>query len=469
MPEPLDAFFLPPSLLGKVKDFSLTEFDSLAIRTPAVTPALVDRVADHLLHARDDYLAEKPVLEIVNAIDRAIGMWLDAASPYRQLASQALPLITRYSPEMIRTALPEVLSPFRKEGLLELLRLELGDPLYLDCFRPRGTGSGMARAYGPAMITHVFSGNIPGLPVASLIYGLLAKAANLGKSTLREPLMPALFARSLQEIDPRLADCIAVLPWKGGDVEIEREAFSRSQAVIAYGSQDSLREIWRRLPPGIRFLGYGTRLSFGVIAREALSLENGAELAARAARDVALFDQQGCLSPHLFYVENGGDTVPRAFAELLSLELGKLEQKLPRGRLSAEEAIAIQGLRGSYQFQELAGKDVSLYQSRGNTAWTVIYEESSDFVPSCLNRVVRVKPLVDLSQLPLLLKPVQEYLQTVAVEAGPHRLLSVAETLGRLDVSRICRIGEMQHPPASWHHDGLPNISHLLRWVDMEP
>lgn len=45
--------------------------------------------------------------------------------------------------------------------------------------------------------------------------------------------MPVLFARSLAQIDPDLADALAVVPWRGGTVELEDMAIGEANAVIA--------------------------------------------------------------------------------------------------------------------------------------------------------------------------------------------------------------------------------------------
>src|SRR5207245_1030234 len=86
-------------------------------------------------------------------------------------------------------------------------------------------------------------------------------------------------------------------------------AFGQAEAVIAYGSERAIQQIRGRVPPTVRFVPYGHKLSFGAIGREALESERCADTVDRAAYDVAKYDQQGCLSPHLFYVEPIDDLV----------------------------------------------------------------------------------------------------------------------------------------------------------------
>jgi len=467
MPDPVRAWWLPGLPAERVSRWASLRFgerDDLVLRVPSPSVSDLTAVLDSITAARDTYLADLPVMEIVARLDKAVGLWLDPAFPPRRLAEELLPAITGYSPPMIREGLGALLRGMRREALLQCLTAEFGDPGCLDGFRPlRGTGL-LTRAFGPRLAVHVFSGNVPGLPLWSLTCGLLVKAANLGKTASGEPLLPALFAASLAEVDPDLARCVGILYWPGGSADLEGAAFSRAEAVIAYGGEAALGALRARVPAAARFLGYGHRLSFGLIGREVLTAAGVAGVAARAAADVATFDQQGCVSPHLFYVEAGGDRSPRDFAAALAAALQDLEGRVPRGRIPLGASAAIQGVR---DVADLSGAEV--WASPGGTAWTVIYENAPAFAPSCLNRTVRVKPVPDLADLPRLLAPITPSLQTAGVAVHPERLPALAACLGNLGVSRLCPLGQMAFPAFAWHHDGRGNLLDLVRFTDIEP
>jgi len=466
-----EAYWLPGLRADEVAEWRTLAFgasEEVALRVPVLTPGGLAAVMARAAAARDAYLAEAPVAQVAASIDRAVSRWLDPFSRWRRLAERALPAITGYSAPMVRKGLPGYLATFRRENLWRMLEAELGDPRYLDGFQPRGRLGGRSRAYGPRLATHVFAGNVPGLPAQSLVAALLAKAACLGKAASEEPLFPALFAASLAEVDPRLGACLAVTWWPGGTEALEAVAFGEADAVIAYGSEATINSIRARVGPGTRFVAYNHKLSFGVIGREALAPEQVAETAARAAYDVAKYDQQGCLSPHLFYVERGGATTPRAFAAALAGAMAAAELAMPRGRLTLDEAAAIREARTSSEVRALDDDGVEVHASAGGTAWTVIYDEDATFVASCLNRTVRVKPVDDALDVPALLGPVQRYLQTAGVALPEPRLLALADRLGRLGLDRVCPLGQMPDPSPGWHHDGRYNVLDLLRWTDVE-
>jgi hypothetical protein len=197
-------------------------------------------------------------------------------------------------------------------------------------------------------------------------------------------------------------------------------------------------------------------------------LPSAQEVAERAAYDASLFDQQGCLSPHLLYVEEGGEVSPREFAELVASAMERWANHLPPGSPTRDEAMAVRRFRAEYEAQELAGKDVALFMSPQRLDWTVIYDADPRCTPSCLQRTVLVKPVADLSEVGGLVRSWRPYLQAAGVAVGPERIGVLAAQLGRVGVSRICPVGKMQAPPLIWHQEGRSLVRDLVRWVDLE-
>jgi hypothetical protein len=427
-----------------------------------LSPADLQRIIDQILTAREQSLTRRSVRSILSSLDQVTQLWLDPSSEERQAAEAALPQETGLSAEMIRHALPLIFQEYRAERLEALLREELGDPNVLDIFIP--SPGGRRRACGPELITQVLAGNLPGAGLDGVIFALLVKSATLVKTSSSAPLLPTLFARTLARVDPELSACLTVVSWPRESLALEKIAFSRADVVLAAGSEASLAAI----RPHVRgqFIGYGHKLSFLVIGKEALA--EAQLLAQAAAYDVALFDQQGCLSPQLVYVEEGGQVSPQEFAALLARQLEYWQKTLPRGVVPAEASVAIRRLRDEAEWQALAGKDVALYTSPSGTTWTVIYEADPGFVPSPLYRTVRVKPLASFADLEPLLTSWRPYLEAVGVAITPDLSPGAREHLSRLGVSRICQIGAMQTPPLSWRHGGRPRIADLVRWVGIE-
>lgn len=468
-------------------EFGLPERPS-HLTVPHATGDAVAALAAEL-RARGQRLNEMTVDRVIDSIDRAVVAWQDRRHPYRDQAEEWLAKLTPYSPPALALALDHMLAELRAPRLWTLLTSELGDPAVLDTFVPAAPGDGAPslRAYGPGLTLHVLAGNVPVVAIPSIVMALLARSPSLVKPARAEPVTAALFARTLDEIAPELAGCIAVWPWAGGDVAVEQAACAAAGAVICYGSDAAVDAIRSLTPARARFLAYRHRVSAGFIAREALTAAAAPGIAAAVARDVSLLDQQGCLSPHSVYVEEGGEVSPAAFAEALAGAMREAARELPRGAIGAASASAIQQLRGSYEFRALAATGAgdapaavgaaepgpvagapAVYTSPRGTEWTVLYEPDPVFVPSCFNRVVRVHPVRSLREATDALRPVGDLLSAVGYAAPRDRAGEIAAAFGEIGATRVCPLGRMQNPPVLWRHDGRPRVADLLRFVTLE-
>lgn len=250
---------------------------------------------------------------------------------------------------------------------------------------------------------------------------------------------------------------------------LEDALFAEADCVTATGNDETLDHIRRRLPVRIRFLGYGHRVSFGFVAHEALSASRAKKTAAAAAEDVVAWNQHGCLSPHVIYVERGGDAPPEQFAELLADELERREQTEPRGELPGEHAAAIASRRAIYEVRAAHAPEMTRHWcSRNSTAWTVVFEADPLFQVSCLNRFIYVKPAKDLTEALQNADAVRGKVSTVGVAVPEERIEAFAAQLARWGATRICPLGRMQDPPLTWRHDGRPALGDLVTWAEME-
>lgn len=458
---PFDAWHLPG--VGPETTATL-ELDGLACRYPRPTPELIDATVQELREAGRQ-LRERPVSELVEVIDAAAARLADAADPLRAAADRLVPAATGYSPEMTRLVLDRMTVDWRADRLRSLLSAELPDPGVLDGFRPT-PGGGATRAFGPTLAFHVFAGNVPGVAVTSLVRALLVKAPSLGKLASGQPVLPVLFARAVAAVDPAVGRALAVTYWPGGSTEAERRALKAADVVVVYGGEEAVAAYRQRAEPGTRLVVHGPRFSVGLIARDALESDPG--LARRVARSVAVFDQQGCVSPHAVWVEEGAGLAPLEFARALAGALAEIEDELPRGRVGPAEASAIQQERSAAELRGLAADRPRTRVLAGpGTLWTVIYDPEPAFRPSCLNRLVRVHPVPAIEDAVAALAHVGRLLQSVAL-AGDDRRAALAYQLARAGASRVTTFDALPWPPPHWHHDGSGPLRELIRWVDLE-
>ena len=403
-------------------------------------------------------LRSRAVEAVLAPLERVIANWLHPDSAWQRRAEQTLPAVTGFSPEMIRHGLPLLLEPLRAQAIRTLLENELGgDHRILDA-PVHG-----CRAIGPALITHVLSGNIPGLAAAPIVLSLALKSAVLAKSAAGDPVFPALFAASIRDVDAELAQCLVVTHWSGGDAAIEEVAFNAADVVVASGADAAMTAIASRVAG--RFIGHGHKVSFAVIGRECLGDAAAAHnLARRLAYDVSLWDQHGCLSPQLCYVESGAAVAPAQFAGMLADALAHSARVLPPRALSFDEKAAVLRFRQAAEWQ---GRQ-KLFTSPGSTDWTISIEPDAEFLPSCLHRCIRLKVVSDVGDLNATLEPHRHHLEAAGLAVGEERSGAITELLATSGVHRVCPLGTMQTPPLAWRQSGRPRVAEWVEWTGIE-
>lgn len=337
----------------------------------------------------------------------------------------------------------EFLGEFSANDLLDWVDHELGHAEALDDFQQ--VSDILTKALPPKHLLHIISGNTPHAGLQSLLRGLLIGAQNTVKLPSKvDNAIPEItaFYRSLPKELQQL--CLFT-------TELSDSLLATADCVIAIGSDHAIAAIHARLSPHQRFIPHGHKISFALIDR---ANTKNAQL---AAIDASLYNQQGCLSPHAIYVKQGA----REFAPMLAKAMDSYSRRDPRGKVGLSESGAIRNLRETVRYQAAQEPDnYQLYESSGDTSWTVIFENDSTLRPSPQNRTIYVRPWPEAPQD---LGKELEYLSTVALSP----LSALLKEVECLTPARICQLGKAQHPHLFWHHDGFAPLASLVTWQDI--
>lgn len=198
--------------------------------------------------------------------------------------------------------------------------------------------------------------------------------------------------------------------------------------VMAYGADATLAAIRGALSPGVTFDAHGTGFGVALIG----VADHLSEVARALAGDVIVFDQQGCLSPRIAFVEGEAERA-RRFAEHLCEALSTLGHAIPPGPAARHDAA-----------------DVLAYKRLMRAAGDVLEGEGAavgvDLAPRALTlppptRIVHVVSASPPRALELV-TPVARFVTAVGA-TDP-----VAATFeGRLTAPRVSPPGRMQRPP----------------------
>jgi hypothetical protein len=437
----------------------------------AFSPAMITASCHTLKRNREKFLRGRSTPELVELLCEVAANWRDPQDPFRKLALDHGPAATGFSRPVLEKGLDGFFEKFTPAGFESLLGQELGQGRRLDQFcadEATASSHDLAMAHGPEFLVHIAAGNVPNPTWMSLTLGLLTRSAQFVKCASGASFLPRLFAHSLYAADRKLGACLEIAGWPGGQVALEEALFAEADCLTATGNNDTLAAIRARLPAKVRFLGYGQRVSFGFITREVLRPETIENVVAKVADDVIAWDQNGCLSPQVIYVEERGAVESDQFAMRLAAELARREEAEARGTISTTAAAAIASRRAIAEALAAHRADVKIWASPNSTAWTVVFEHDVRFQFSPLNRFIYVKPVPDAAAALLGADLVRDKVSTVGLGATPERARALALELGRWGASRVCPVGRMQNPPLTWRHDGRPPLGELLVWTDFE-
>src|SRR6185295_171829 len=355
-------------------------------------------------------LAALPEGRLAAAWGATVDAFLDPESPERRALDPALASLCRLSPQGLAAAFEAVLGGVRAEPFAALRAAA----------RERPPREGADR---PVLV--VLASNLPALAVQPLAGAVALGRPALLKSPSSEPLFAPAFLAALARREPAFGGAYAAATWPGGDVEIETPVLARAGRVLAYGDETALADLERRVPG--RVVAYGPKTSFAAIGRE---VDPGA-VAAGLARDVALFDQRGCLSIAAVFTAGSAAELAREIAA----SLRELARAWPPGPADLGSLGAVRQLRLDAEMRGLVRQDLGLSEG------TVVVEPELRFAPSPGLRAVRIHPLGDLEAILPILAPWRVRLQGAALAGAGAEALRPA--LAALGVSRFAAPGEL--------------------------
>ena len=227
--------------------------------------------------------------------------------------------------------------------------------------------------------------------------------------------------------------------------------------IVALGDDQSLAH----LNGAAQLFGFGSRTSGAMISLAGPA--NFPKLGYAMARDISLFEQQGCLSPHHIFIEDADGARARDFAKALAETLTLLAATLPPSKLKFSTAAAIRRMRERARWRRIGGQAVDLFKG-ADMAWTVVFNAPARFTLSPGYRTVTVSAISDCEDLASRLAPVAGRLESFAIAAPPSARARFLDVLAGAGVTYVCDPGQMQSPPlqlAPWRRCVFSILSRL--------
>lgn len=403
------------------------------------------------LEERNGWLHEQPIEALAGLIGNVAKRWL-AGPKYQILKDKGLLFLSQWCGE-------RHLLQVAKEGLR-------GNIHYADKFQPfADSDKHFLKANPRGLVCHWMAGNVQILGMFALVQCILAKNTNLVKVAAKDGGVFAMLMSAFEGAEyttsegytikgDDLIKTVAVVYFSRHATELGEMMSMAAKVRIAWGGKEAVEAVaWYPSAIGCETVIFGPKLSYAVIAREALSSEQEAKkLARKVSVDVSVFDQAGCASPHNLYIEKGGEISPERFCEILAETFPKTEVQIPKPTVSPEQVSAIHSARGIYDFKGKAwGSDTM--------SWTILYSENNELCKPVYSRVLMVHPVSHINDA---LQHIEEYIQTIGIAAPGDKAVDFAGKAAAAGVARCPQIGRMLNFEMPW--DGIFLIDRLVRW-----
>jgi len=478
MGKTIECYFWNPELdLENKLDFNYQDIgNGIELKRPIFSNDALDKIITDLKKKRKEFLLKMGIADILDIIGKVTDQWMNSDYSRRKFALEILPTVTGFSVEML-----ESLGFGYMLGLLKKEHIPLTGKLQHKNFTEFAEhGDGLVKAYGeaevthsnyePELIGHVCAGNILGLAPLEMVMDKLVDAATWIKVPKEEPVFGAIYAKSIEDIDPQFAYTIAILPYESKDSKVQDFLFSKSDIIRATGGEQAKKGLTDlAYKHNIPIAGHWHKFSFITIARDYMN-KRAKDIAELVSFDVTAWDQQGCFSPQEIFVETGGDVSAVEFSEMLAEEMETISIRLPKGSKSGKMHV----LDGYHQYlkKEMMGEPVKLFPS-STYQWLVIFDGNKPtFEPSPLFRVIKVKPIDDIMDTVSIIKPLGSFLQTVGVAIPNNRLMPFANAIGEVGATNIRTVSNMTLQRSWEPWDGRFPLQELfehdgIRWVSI--
>jgi Acyl-CoA reductase (LuxC) len=335
----------------------------------------------------------------VGAVLEAARRLADRRDPLGREAREKLPEATGLSSRGVDLGLVKHLETSVSAHDLDLLVQRAGDAPHVHV----------------VLSAHVFVGAVRALALA------VAAAPRVSvRPSRRESVVAPLVASALAEgpFPVRVEVVSSIDPRPGDEVHV-------------YGRRESIDAVRAACDPAVHVRGHGPGVGVAVVEAGADFSEAAREL----SWDIVAFDQRGCLSPRIALVSGTPDEVER-WTRLLSEELARREQEIPRGFLSDDERAQ------AALYRDTMAAVGRLYEVPGASVGVDLSPRTLLLPPS--GRHLHVASVRTEEQVGRLLAPLFPAVTTVGI-AGDGPVARAASALATL--ARRAPLGRMQMPP----------------------
>ncbi len=306
-------------------------------------------------------------------------------------------------------------------------------------------------------VCHIISGNTNHAGLQSVLRALIVG----GKHRVKLP------SQGANEVEA----CLANLPLKlkeglSWSRVWQQQWLDEADVVVAYGSDSTMKKITSQLTESQKIVSHGHKVGLAYVDMTASDTKIEIhEIAQNLVKDVVAFNQQGCLSLQVVYV-NATDEMRQLLAQQVAIEFNGVKQStVSEASLDEGELAHINYAREVFELKALVnlGKSQLWVSEFQDSVWTVAMDDTMIVDQLMGNCWLWIKPwnasinseseFLEQTQLS------QSHLSSLAIYPYHQKCIN---KFNYQSLDRICQIGQLQHPPLNWRPGNRATLLDLV-------
>jgi len=352
-------------------------------------------------------------------------------------------------------------SMFSAKALKKRLEKELGKGYdKAHCFKPINSDTRVYEQIKPlGVLFHVAAGNVDGLPAYSVIEGLLTGNINILKlpSNADGGLTIQLLLR-LVEIEPLLKNYIYVFDYSSKEKQRMKELIELADAVVVWGSDSATASLRKMVPPNVKLIEWGHKVSFAYATIKGMSRANMIKL----AQHICETDQLLCSSCQGIYLDTDEMEELENLAVKFQKILNQVAKKYPRAvDLGISSKRSLQLLN-----EELDAIDNGQRLLKDANSAVIVYRDS-ELTTSYMYRTVWMKRLPRRDFLQVIRKH-KNHLQTISLLCKQKETEELRQLVLKTGIVKVVDVLNMSNSYCGEPHDGEFSLRRYTRIVNWE-
>lgn len=351
-----------------------------------------------------------------------------------------------------------VVQLLRRESLLAMLACQVGgEDNKENSYTPPFTHKMITKKRMPlGVLFHIAAGNVDGLPVFSVVEGLLAGNINILKLPQVDKGFSIQLLSELIAVEPKLKDYIYVFDTPSTDMHAMQQMADLSDGVVVWGGDLAVTAARNMVQPGTKIIEWGHKLSFAYVVLDAITEEDLMGLSEHLFKTKQLL----CSSCQIIYIDTMALEDLYAFCERLLPFMDKALAQYPINEIGL---VAESTLKVYHAELEALFSDMKVFKGEG---YSLIAKADSELELSFMfgNCLVKRLPRAEIVEV---LRRNKGYLQTAGLICAPEERKVLTELMLRVGVVRVKSPREMSMPTCIDAHDGeypLQRYSRIVEW-----